>query len=885
MADSLSRLTLLRAAVGLHSSTEVVPLGIDAQWLAPGIKDMVFVSIDVEFKLDSCPEKSNLGYIFHCGISLLDNRALCDYSRAISLANRDNVPTKPDPPRLDTYHLSVGNTSDSTNKKYLQRRRRCKYNAEHHMTTASAAAHIHKILDSRPFVLVTHGGCTDYRFWNTFHIDREPLWTIDTGAIIHRCYPDNFSSKGFPTLKMILNFLRIPYENGQLHVAGYDAFYTLRALLVMAAHYTNIKELEEACPREFDWRAIQRALLDIGGASPAGKAGERVKRIMPTRIVKQALKHLPTKANRPLLRLLRPRDTGAQKIPRTVTQSGSGIGGRLARSVTRVLFGKKQSVQIHSLECNDSIKAADASDRVSKVTDATRTEPPVGRETSPGAPVNGMPDGEQDILSSDVPELRIITSDEDDDEASFKQEAQVPLQPPAYSETAQPKFCNSVVPWAQPFRGETAPWSSIIRSLVGSAQTYTGKTEKLDGQHGDVAVTEKRDVSANGRPVIGTATSTIQIHSPRLFCPPKTTGRPSLPHIRLGSQSWELQPRPDADMAAILVTSCFAAPVQTATSQLPPVTNKTSLDGGCDVSFGPPRANPSIHRPIPSISPSAPSLLPLADRARSCDRGSGHRSTAIRRSPCIYAAVSRKEGLDTTSIASAVPVTLVSCLQGAEDTRHKQPQPHQDGLPSVCTPHTDNTWAGGQGPPVPDADLHGSLMPNLLPADQNGSAQAVPGNIYLVLAGPPVPFQSALTTARPMAPVMGLKPKYTKSMRKWKKALRGTKPDLTAVAKLRRCHKTLLRAMRSFEDANETETKEYNVMAVLSKQRAEKLGMDTSAVVDKGPPSGLSMSLLDDEVKANRVDGGGGTAGMPSFQDSLDSGSRKRKRDDADLLL
>lgn len=120
-------------------------------------------------------------------------------------------------------------------------------------------------------------------------------------------------------------------------------------------------------------------------------------------------------------------------------------------------------------------------------------------------------------------------------------------------------------------------------------------------------------------------------------------------------------------------------------------------------------------------------------------------------------------------------------------------------------------------------------------------------------------------------------------MRKWEKALGGAKPNLTAVAKLRRCHKTLLRAMRSFEDAHETETKEYSVMAVLNKQRVEKLGMDTSVVFENGPLSGSSMPLLEKEVNAHGVDGGGGTGGTSGFQDYLDRGSRKWKRDEANL--
>ena len=46
----------------------------------------------------------------------------------------------------------------------------------------------------------------------------------------------------------------------------------------MAAHSVNVTELTKASPPDFDWRAIQQALLDIGGPSPAEKAGDPVNR-------------------------------------------------------------------------------------------------------------------------------------------------------------------------------------------------------------------------------------------------------------------------------------------------------------------------------------------------------------------------------------------------------------------------------------------------------------------------------------------------------------------------------------------------------------------------------------------------------------------------------
>lgn len=459
------------------------------------------------------------------------------------------------------------------------------------------------------------------------------------------------------------------------------------------------------------------------------------------------------------------------------------------------------------------------------------------------------------------------------------------LKPPSHLETARPKSRENMVPWVQPFRGGTAPWSLIIRSIVDSAMPYSGNTRlfssgKADGQGIDVAGTEGRETNTSGKSVIGDTTPVFEFHSPRPFRPPRPIEWPSLPHVRLGSQSWELQLTHTADITTGLATSYPAAPVQTAPSQPPPATDGMSLDGGCDVPFELPQTNPGIHQPTTSPSLSAPSIVFSAGGARPCDTGSGHRSKAIQGLPSIDAIVSQKGGLGTISMASVAPVVLASCPKGDNETQQQRPQSY---LQRICARHTANPSAGGQGPPVSGAKRPGDPLHKPLPADQHGPAPAVPGNIYLVPAGPPVPFQNALTTARPMSPVKNPNPKFTKSMRKWTKALGGTAPDLRVVAKLRRCDKMLLRAMRSFEDVNETETKEYKVMAVINKQRVERLGMDTSAVFENGPLSDLNMSLLDEEAKAHGVDGGGGTDGSLGFQALLDGNSRKRKRDEADL--
>lgn len=330
--DSLNhgaRLIMLRAAVGLDNPTDEDPPGLLAEWLRPGIKDLLFVSVDIEGKEDSSDSQSDLGYIFHCGISVLDTRALCDYARAFCLARADAATPKPAAPELDSYHFSIGDNTNEINKPYLDgRRRKFPFHAEHHPMASSAIARIYEILGDRPFVLVVHGGTTDYRFWKTFRIGREPLWTINTGCIVGHCYPHAFKPSTPPKLKTILNFLRIPYGDGELHIAGFDAHYTLRALLIIAADCANTTKLKEAFPSDFDWLSIQLALVSIGGGSSA--RGIDAKPWRPKKTSKDVPKRL-SKTNRP------PFSLRASVKPRARTQKDARLVRRLVRAVKRSL--------------------------------------------------------------------------------------------------------------------------------------------------------------------------------------------------------------------------------------------------------------------------------------------------------------------------------------------------------------------------------------------------------------------------------------------------------------------------------------------------------------------------------------------------------------------
>lgn len=135
---------MLCAAVSLNTLMDRNPPDPPAEWLAPGIKDLLFVSVGIEWKKGSSHPRSGIRYIFHCGISVLSTRVFSDYARANSLAREHTTLPKPHPPNLESYYSSVGDNTDQTNRTYLDRGDRFPpSHAEHHTTVISAITRIY----------------------------------------------------------------------------------------------------------------------------------------------------------------------------------------------------------------------------------------------------------------------------------------------------------------------------------------------------------------------------------------------------------------------------------------------------------------------------------------------------------------------------------------------------------------------------------------------------------------------------------------------------------------------------------------------------------------------------------------------------------------------
>lgn len=81
-----------------------------------------------------------------------------------------------------------------------------------------------------PLILVVHGGHRERTVLQRLGIDLKPIFTVDT--LLAARYP--LQRRCNLSLSTLLTEFGIPFKNGHLHVAGNDAHFTLRVLLMIA---------------------------------------------------------------------------------------------------------------------------------------------------------------------------------------------------------------------------------------------------------------------------------------------------------------------------------------------------------------------------------------------------------------------------------------------------------------------------------------------------------------------------------------------------------------------------------------------------------------------------------------------------------------------------
>ncbi|TVY62821.1 hypothetical protein LSUE1_G009555 [Lachnellula suecica] len=210
-------LLALRHIFGLDLGRQ--PLGRSLGHCLPGslVKDLLIVAIDVENPMVTQLEGDTH---YEVGISILDTR---DMQSSIQDERADS---KKSFDLLQTHQYCVG-----PEKYYKRVIWRYPFGDPKHTFIEVVRSRIKELIRGRDVILVVHGGRWDLEFLRAASINLKPLYTIDTQKAAQHPLDLEYRIKS----EQLLDVLDMsPFEPGLLHVAGNDANFTLRALLLIA---------------------------------------------------------------------------------------------------------------------------------------------------------------------------------------------------------------------------------------------------------------------------------------------------------------------------------------------------------------------------------------------------------------------------------------------------------------------------------------------------------------------------------------------------------------------------------------------------------------------------------------------------------------------------
>lgn len=178
-------------------------------------KRVTLVAIDI----DELKEQDGIPTQFHMGISIVRTQDLHDQCHASS---------RPKPSIIRSHHWVVENPVQ-----VLRGNNRLRFWHYQYVPLCHLEKRLKELLGgfgAFPFILVVHGGHRERTVLQKLGIDMKPIFTVDT--LLATRYP--LQRRCNLSLSTLLEEFGIPFEKGHLHVAGNDAHFTLRVLLMIA---------------------------------------------------------------------------------------------------------------------------------------------------------------------------------------------------------------------------------------------------------------------------------------------------------------------------------------------------------------------------------------------------------------------------------------------------------------------------------------------------------------------------------------------------------------------------------------------------------------------------------------------------------------------------
>lgn len=238
-----SQFQVLQYLFGLRSSHPPEIPVVCVELSNSSIKDVVFVCVDTEF----APNGRKLcNQEFQLGVAILDTRALFELTTSTPLASPQTQ-----------RGVAADNPKPCTAADILQTRNWCVGSPEYCLIASRKYAFgdsvsvqlkdLKRCFESmipayRDVVLVTHdGGGSDLKYIRELGIKIQPICTLDTQMVAQPPLQLTYRV----SLKELLVTLKCPSGRCCRHVAGNDANFTLRALLMLSIRDLDIAQYSE----------------------------------------------------------------------------------------------------------------------------------------------------------------------------------------------------------------------------------------------------------------------------------------------------------------------------------------------------------------------------------------------------------------------------------------------------------------------------------------------------------------------------------------------------------------------------------------------------------------------------------------------------------------
>jgi hypothetical protein len=243
---AVERLERMQRMSGFHGRGMSLPTTTSLHAWATEDARIVFFNAEGTPEVTTSSDPSSLGEVTHYGLAFIELRDVHSFATAYVKAEARGEPLTHDAVKIHAYHFTTQNTNRE-DFRYESRRNRFKFGIPLLRCVLDIRTTMDDLLAQRPYVLGFHDASGDIKRWTALNLQHQPLWMIDTRDLLQVVKPTTAETYGrcIPSLLDLVSATRIQPEGqieipkGFYHIAGNDAFFSVKAMAASLAQYVR----------------------------------------------------------------------------------------------------------------------------------------------------------------------------------------------------------------------------------------------------------------------------------------------------------------------------------------------------------------------------------------------------------------------------------------------------------------------------------------------------------------------------------------------------------------------------------------------------------------------------------------------------------------------